>query len=167
MDFDELKGFAQNLLDHVDPTEAEVRRAISALYYGLFHQLTGAGAALFATGGAPLQVRAARAFNHRDMWAVCRDVVQQNPQTLARQFGPALTNPDPRLILVARAFMRLQEAREIADYDLSVPVTPRLGIDLLDMATQASGAFVELADVAQKPAFLTALLLADRLSRRG
>ncbi len=49
------------------PKQANIRRAISAAYYAVFHLLTRAAARAFADGNDSLIPRLARTFNHGDM----------------------------------------------------------------------------------------------------
>ncbi len=144
------------------------RRALSAAYYGLFHRLTTAGSMAFAAGGEPLRFQAARAFSHTAMRKVC-DAYIRSP---ARPFPPGLERlspspPDKRLIAVAFAFSRLQEGRYVADYDLSTIVEAAYATELVAMAETALADFDAIQTLPETTVFLTALLLADRWTRRG
>ena len=145
-----------------------MRRAVSSAYYGLFHRLTTAGSMLFATGGEPLRFQAARAFNHGAMRKVC-DAYVRSP---ARPFSPGLEQlnpsaPDQRLIGVADAFAQLQEGRHAADYDLSLMIQAVYAVGLIRMAEAALADFDAIQSLPETTVFLTALLLADRWTRRG
>lgn len=149
-------------------TEVELRRAISSAYYGLFHTLTTAGSMLFAAGGDPLRFQAARAFSHTGMRKVC-DAYIRSPQ---RPFPPTLEHlcpqpPDPRLIGIAAAFADLQDGRHASDYDLSAIIEVRYAINLVTVAGTALADFEQIQLLPETTVFLTALLLADRWTRRG
>ena len=145
-----------------------LRRAVSSAYYGLFHRLTTAGSMPFAVGGEPLRFQAARAFSHSAMRKVC-DAYIRSP---ARPFPPGLEHlspspPDRRLIEIARAFARLQEGRHVADYDLSAVIKASYVAELVGFAETALTDFDAIQFLPETTVFLTALLLADRWTRRG
>jgi hypothetical protein len=151
----------------MEAREIELRRAISSAYYGLFHRLTNAGSMLLAAGGEPLRFQTARAFTHVTMRKVC-DAYTRSP---ACPF-PGLSHlypgaPDPRLINVANAFARLQEGRHAADYDLSLVVKTSYAAELVLIAEAALAEFDTIESFPETTVFLTALLLADRWTRRG
>ena len=145
-----------------------LRRAMSSAYYGLFHRLTTAGSMPFAAGGEPLRFQAARAFSHSAMRKVC-DAYVRSP---ARPFPPGLeqlspTPPDGRLIEIALAFTRLQEGRHVADYDLSAVIKASYAGELVGFAETALADLDAIQALPETTVFLTALLLADRWTRRG
>ena len=151
------------------PVDTDLRRAVSAAYYALFHALTTAGAQLVAGGNNALQNQVARAFNHTAMRKVC-DAYVRSPDRPFQQPSLASLNPTApnlRLSSVAAAFAELQEARHAADYDLTY------SIGILDAALLvglANAALLELAAIQSLPetqVFLTALLLSDKWTRRG
>ena len=150
------------------PAEADLRRAVSAAYYAVFHALTVAGAQSVAGGNVPLQSQVARAFNHTAMRKVC-DAYVRSPARPFQQPGLGHLNPaapDLRLSGVAASFAELQEARHAADYDLTYAVSlsdARLLVDLADAALADLAAVQPFPDT---QVFLTALL-ADRWTRRG
>jgi hypothetical protein len=169
MDFAELNSFAYSIIvEESHPTQAELRRAISALYYGLFHALVAAGSSAFAAGGVELQAQVARAYAHRAMREVCRILAQPRTGPLRKpQDGLLPSVPDPGLKAIARAFLRLQEARETADYDLTISYTRQDAIELLQLANGAHQALWDIRGSPQRAVFLAALLLHDRWTRRG
>jgi len=151
-----------------DPTEIELRRALSSAYYGLFHCLTTAGSMPFFSGGEAIRFQAARAFNHAAMRKVCDSYVRSP----LRPFAPPLEHlspraPDRRLIGVAVAFGQLQDDRHAADYDLSAAIEFDYVAQLVRLAQQAVAQFHEVQALPETTVFLIALLLADRWTRRG
>jgi len=148
--------------------EVDLRRALSPAYYGLFHTLTTAGSMLFSAGEDALRFQAARAFSHTAMRKVC-DAYVRSPQ---RPFPPALQHlcpqpPDPRLIGIAAAFADLQDGRHAADYDLPVQIEFKYAAQLVTAAEAALADFDAIQSLPETTVFLTALLLADRWTRRG
>ncbi len=90
----------------------------------------------------------------------------------ARPFPPGLeylspSPPDKRLIEVAFAFSRLQEGRHVADYDLFTVIEAAYTSELVAMAETALANFDAIQSLPETTVFLTALLLADRWTRRG
>jgi len=123
---------------------------------------------LFATGGESLRFQAARAFSHTAMRKVC-DAYVRSP---ARPFPSGLEHlnpsaPDQRLVDIANAFARLQEGRYAADYDLSTEIEIAYAAELVRMAEEALIKFDAIQSQPETTVFLTALLLADRWTRRG
>lgn len=127
-----MSQLAEDLLSQADalakidprrPKAANLRRAVSAAYYALFHHLIGSAGQLFA--GAqdsdwPLVALTTRAFNHGEMRAASRALQNAQPPEVFRplwtRYGVA-SNAD--LSLVADSFVSLQELRHSADYDLN------------------------------------------------
>lgn len=151
------------------PTDVDLRRAVSAAYYAVFHTLAGAGAQSVAPGSVHLQNQVARAFSHTAMRKVC-DAYARSP---ARPFPqPGLTNLNPaapnlRLSGIAEAFAVLQEARHAADYDPGYTTSILDASLLLDLAHAALADFAAIQSDPDTQVFLAALLLSDRWTRRG
>ena len=150
------------------PSQVELRRAVSAAYYGLFHTLALAGSSMFGAGGGPLRFQATRAFSHAAMRKVCAAYVR----TPLKPFPPGYEHlntpqPTPELLVVARAFDLLQEGRFLADYDLSVTFELEDVERLVELAEAALVAFSKVQAEPGTVVFLTALLLSDRWTRRG
>lgn len=174
MDGSEFQAHARDLIAPspsrlaLDPTEVELRRAVSSAYYALFHCLTSAGSQIFLSGGDPLRNQVTRAFNHTAMRKVC-DAYVRSP---IRPFPPPLDQlnpgvPNARLINVAATFARLQDARHTADYDLAALVEYAATAQLVRAADAALTDFAAVQALPETQVFLTALLLADRWTRRG
>lgn len=86
------------------------------------------------------------------------------PRLLAAAVGGPQISPDLRE--VARAFVDLQEARHEADYDFARSFTRQETLDLIDAADQARQSWQSVRTSVEGRAFLTALLVYDRLSTR-
>jgi hypothetical protein len=90
------------------PLQVDVRRAISSVYYGLFHFLAAAAADEFVGKTKRREIAYAllyRSLHHGPMKAVCQQV-----RTKSSKFGQPLKD-------CAGAFIDLQERRHEADYD--------------------------------------------------
>ena len=92
---------------------------MSSAYYALFHLLADEGARRLApTQPASLRLQVGRAFSHNEMKRVCQQFSARNP---APPTQTLITLPiAAELVALASAFVELQEARQAADYDLSV-----------------------------------------------
>lgn len=173
MDANAFLLHAQRLLSESDRSgsgrnEADLRRAISSSYYALFHSLTTVAAAVFSAGNAALQVQVARAFGHAAMLKVCEAYIRSPQQPLPPHLRQLHSAPiDPRLIGVADAFRQLQDARHSADYDLGVVVETKSAVKAVELASRAISNLQDIRTDPDTTVFLTALLLADRWSRRG
>lgn len=113
----------------VQATDAELRRAVSAAYYAVFHKLAGAAASHFAGPDAadkPAYAILYRSFDHRHMKLVCEAL---KSGTLKEKFRRALrriaVSQDMRRF--AEIFPDLQNTRHLADYD---PATLFLASDV-------------------------------------
>ena len=107
---DDLLQQADSLcsLDPRRPKEANLRRAVSAAYYALFHQLTEtASALLLPARHDELRAQLRRKFQHNVMKKVAQATTSRTPPPIS----------DVRY--VADAFAILQEARHDADYNFS------------------------------------------------
>lgn len=118
---DELLKHAIDLLWPHDPEkqpgDVQLRRAVSTLYYALFHQINNSAAQLIAPNvPARTNHRIQRWLEHAEMKKVCgRFLPAKLDQPLLDLIGPAAS---PDLQNVARSFIKLQDARHSADYDL-------------------------------------------------
>jgi hypothetical protein len=95
-----------------DPKQVDLRRAVSAAYYGLFHLLTTEAAQNWRHQSQ--RNRFARMFDHGRM-KTCSSKASSRP--LPTDPAEVLIATD--LKLVADSFVTLQQARHAADYDNS------------------------------------------------
>ena len=123
---------------------------------------------MFAAGGEALRYQAARAYNHTAMRKVCDAYARSPGQPLPPSL--ALLSPEPldsRLIRVAKTFAQLQDGRHHADYDLFIPIEFTNAAQLVVAAGTALADLDAIQSLPETTAFLAALLLADRWTRRG
>lgn len=148
--------------------EVDLRRAVSAAYYGLFHALTLAGSSVFAKGGDNLRFQTTRAFSHTAVRKVCAAYVRSplKPFTVGYEHLNE-HQPSPELIVVARTFELLQEGRYSADYDLLAKIEVEEAERLVELAEAALTALETVQTRPDTIVFLTALLLSDKWTRRG
>ena len=123
-------SLAEELLEHarflatLDPritSQANIRRAISAAYYAVFHLLSAAVAEqvspVFPAG---LRECTQRALGHSQMVNVAKAFSQQG-KSEAKGLPKGFVLPDPisqELASISNGFKELQEARHTADYDV-------------------------------------------------
>lgn len=164
----ELHAWAAQTLAVGQSSEVTHRRGVSALYYGLFHRLTVEGAALFDHFGHAMEARVRRGYDHGPMKKLCLGYrpwgvsVGKSPSTF---FSDPVADPD--LTLPCRSFVRLQEARHRADYDLTSSFDRDFCLELLELAEAGHWMLDRLLGSGLLTAFLSALTLADRLPKRG
>ncbi len=100
------------------PTQANLRRSISSSYYAVFHLLISESVQLLVPSQPRgLAGRVSRAFGHADMGKVCKQISQK---PLSDVFTPLMGKGiSEELGSVAETFSTLQQARHVADYDVS------------------------------------------------
>jgi len=112
---DELISHANFLVDlnaPDDPKQVDLRRAVSAAYYSLFHLLTSEAARNWRHDRH--QSRFARIFDHRPMKVCSSNIASKQPPSDATKLVVFA-----KLKVVAESFVNLQQARHDADYDNS------------------------------------------------
>jgi hypothetical protein len=164
-------SFADDLLEQAEhlvgrdprrPRQVNLRRAISAAYYGLFHPLCGEATAALVSG-ADFRALLSRAFEHTDMKKVCLPFTAGNlPKHLQAVVG-ATVPPDLRT--VANAFVELQQARHDADYNLSATYSRVNTAQILHSARAAFEAWQRVRATPPARVFLVALLIGNRWNR--
>jgi uncharacterized protein (UPF0332 family) len=95
-----------------DPKQVDLRRAVSAVYYAVFHLLTTEAAQNWKHHSQ--RNRFARMFDHGRM-KTCSSKISSRSLTTDPAELPTFAN----LKIVADAFVTLQQARHTADYDNS------------------------------------------------
>jgi uncharacterized protein (UPF0332 family) len=148
-------------LDHGRPKQANLRRAISAAYYGLFHLLIAEAVhRMVSDRPKGLQDRASRAFSHSEMRRVCelfrRESTPQNLRTLL-SVEVAL-----QLRAVAGTFVELQEERHSADYDLSARPSRATVLRDIQKAESAFEDWKAVRNTDEANVFLAALVFGSR-----
>lgn len=140
---------------------------MSCAYYAPFHMLVSEGAALIGSKlGKEPRIRIRRAFVHADMKAVCASYAGP-PTRFPPQVAPLLTFPlDPDLQALATLFLKLQEERHAADYDVACVFNRT---EVLTYMSTLNAMFVSWARVrasANAKIFLFDLLLRKSWSRQ-
>jgi uncharacterized protein (UPF0332 family) len=150
-------------LDKRRPKQANLRRAVSAAYYALFHLLTNEGARKITPAGPQrLLSQVSRAFEHATMRHVCKSLLAPN-SALVTAFH---LRPTDDLRAVAEAFNSLQDARHTADYDLSSNLDRDDAVLNIRLAESAFAAWHRVRASDEANVFLVALLMKKEWPRR-
>lgn len=140
------------------PTQADLRRSVSASYYALFHLLIDEATKRICRGNnhAPLRHHLARTFQHSNMRNVAEQFSRgQTPRFLCSVFG---TNTlDKRLVFVASSFVLLQDARHDADYNLNVDFFKHQSLEFANMSEDSFKFWKQIRNTIQADTFLIGL----------
>lgn len=101
------------------PRQVDLRRAISAAYYGVFHIVATAVADQFVGAGrrsTPEYALAYRRIDHKALKALCTDISAGRLSSKYKRFVPAIGFSDD-LKTIAIAAVELQEKRIDSDYN--------------------------------------------------
>lgn len=139
----ELLKLAKELVEPVGPgrpRSVRLRRGVSTAYYALFHRLSRdvAFQALGAYGTAEAHLLV-RWIGHHDLLQLAKEVTGQTAK-----LRPVLGPPSDRLTSVCDAFVRLQVAREAADYKHDYSLTKADARSLVRQAERAVGSTVRM-----------------------
>ncbi|MBW4039782.1 MAG: hypothetical protein HIU91_13110 [Acidobacteria bacterium] len=159
-----------NLAEHLStrerrrPKQASLRRSVSTSYYALFHLLTSEAAAII---GSQMNINATRKmqrwFDHGEMKRVCGMFsTAEAPKQITSLLGSAVSVD---LQTVARAFIRLQEARHDADYDLETTWTKVTAQEFMQISKDAAVAWSTIRRAHEANVFALALLSSKLFDR--
>ena len=145
------------------PRQADLRRAISAAYYGIFHAILGFAADEFvgATKRTSKQYSLVyRSIHHHSLRVICVEI--EKPKLSARYLPYQPANGfGPNIQSFAAAFLELQEKRHAADYDPLFRVRTSEASLLVKAARDALDRFRKASKPGRK-VFLTLLLFPPR-----
>ena len=145
------------------PRQVDIRRAISAAYYGIFHYLLIAAAdeVVGVTKRAtPRYALVYRSVDHRDLKELCLEAKKQQ-MTRKYQSSVPVGGLGANIQAFASAVAELQEKRHSADYDPSTRVKTSDARLAIATARSAIGRF-NRADEAQRTVFLFLMLFPPR-----
>jgi uncharacterized protein (UPF0332 family) len=145
------------------PRQVDVRRAISAAYYGLFHAILAAAAdqAIGVTRRSTAQYALAyRSIDHATLRRLCDAAAASSLPSKYARYAPA-NGFGLNIAAFAKAFLGLQEMRHAADYD---PLERVQSLDAVSAVNAARAAWARFnqADETEKQAFLSLLLFPPR-----
>jgi hypothetical protein len=145
------------------PRQVDIRRSISASYYGLFHAVLTAAADLVIgqyNRSEPRYGLVYRSIDHKWLREFCRDVLRQTLPDRYRQYSPQ-AGFSADLKAFATAVVELQEKRHTADYDPMVQMEQSDAI-LLTRTARAALTKFQNAEADERAIFLTLLLFEPR-----
>ncbi len=155
-------------VDPTRPQQASLRRAVSAVYYSLFHFLVEESNRLLLGTTAELgglRNVLARAYTHTEMANAARTFAGGNlPAGILQRLGPA---PIPsELRAFTQTFLDLQEQRHLADYDIAATFARSDTVALIVEIEQAIDAWPTIRDEPASRLFLLGLLVWGRIRDR-
>lgn len=145
------------------PRQVDIRRAISAAYYAVFHATLAAAADQFvgvtkrATGQYDLVYRSV---DHRSLRELCADAAKQNPAARLARYAPE-HGLGPDIQEFASLVLELQRKRHSADYDPSIRVKSSDALLAVRAARNALQRF-NAAGAFERETFLSLLLFNPR-----
>ncbi len=146
-----------------EPRDVDLRRAISAAYYAVFHHLLAAAADAFvgtSDRGTRLYTLVYRSIDHGVLSRLCAEVKKPTLSVKYRQYAPP-NGFDRGVKSFAGALVELQEKRHSADYDPSLRVGTRDARSAIAGARQAIERFAKVDDT-ERRTFLALLLFPPR-----
>lgn len=149
--------------DRRRPKQANLRRAVSAAYYSLFHLFVSECTHQLLSARLPRARSAlARVFTHAEMAQACRLIVDSAASI--RHLFPDGTIPDT-LVSIAESFVDLQQARHEADYNVGRAFTRSDTLLLVASARRAFRNWRLIRNSESAQLFLVALLAPRMLKR--
>jgi hypothetical protein len=145
------------------PRQVDLRRAVSAAYYGVFHYILVAAAdeVVGVTRRATSQYTLVyRSIDHRTLRDLCNEAKKQQPAARYGKYVPA-AGLGANIRAFASAAVELQEKRHAADYDPPIRIRTSDAALAIATARSAVGRFGS-ADAAARRAFLNLLLFPPR-----
>ena len=160
-------------LDARRPKQANLRRAVSSIYYAVFHYLIHESTCiLFGTQHrqAPYRSVLGRAFSHNIMKQACVSFGGGSLKAAAIKGLPrdsdGLYRIPTAIVDLASTFVELQEKRHSADYDRTEQFTRNDVLTLLDDAQNRVAEFSDLELTDDKRFFLACLWAWKELTNR-
>jgi uncharacterized protein (UPF0332 family) len=139
-----------------NPKQASLRRAVSTVYYALFHLLISESVANW--NRRDVRTSLGRAFDHAPMRGASNRVL--NSQTFP------FTGEDPAIVaklrVVATAFVQLQDQRHTADYDNTTFWTQSEALKQVKSAELAFVAWRAIRNEQIAQAYLVSFLVKNR-----
>jgi uncharacterized protein (UPF0332 family) len=156
-------------LDPKRPQQGNLRRAVSAAYYALFHFLIDH--ACRAMLGTSMKLRPyrdvlARAFQHGAMEKACKSFGGSVLPDMVKKGLPSGFTVSPDLQSVSQTFVDAQDKRRHADYDRTQKFTRSDVLALVRAVEDAMSSFTRIRGQPETRFFLTCLLAWQTLAQR-
>lgn len=173
---DDLLQQARQLaqIDPRRPKQANVRRAVSAAYYAVFHEVVARAVGSVLSGNeasGAVGARLRRVVDHRSVLKSAKwftmppRSISPAVQAMRSTSGSEQPPVDPALAHACRLFIRLYEQRHRADYDLTGAFSRDEAIRLIDNAEAAIQTLRALEPRGDALIFLLGCLFGDALTR--
>ena len=157
------------ILDAKKPKQANLRRAVSAAYYGLFHYLVDQSCRLVIGtqhAQSPYRQILGRAFQHAAMKEACKSFSGGTLKASVSKGLPTSFTIPPEITKLAATFPELQYKRHLADYDLTERFHRNDVLGLIQQVETAIQKFQNLTSSNEKKFFLACLWAWKSLSNR-
>lgn len=163
---------AENLVTSSKPgpsKQANLRRAVSAAYYALFHQFTADATFSHISNVSGLREVSRRSLGHGQMKDACKAFLSYNPpkKREVKNFVDLINPPlDTDLKFVLEAFIELQAARHNADYNTLIPQSRSDALRLVSKAKEAHSKWTKASGIgstANAKILMAAFMLKPRL----
>jgi hypothetical protein len=139
------------------PKQATLRRAVSTAYYSLFHLLCSEAVEIMAPNvDENTRYRMQRWFDHIAMKETCGRFLPPSLGAPLRDLIGSVASND--LQRVARNFIRLQDARHLADYDMGWTLTRIKSQEFVQEAEDAREAWLRIRKTAEANIFALSFL---------
>jgi hypothetical protein len=153
------------------PKQASVRRAVSAAYYALFHEVVERVAVSVLVGidaAGPVGARIRRVVEHGAALKAAKwfSGTGKMPERISVMRGSVAGAVEPALAQFCRTFEDLQEERHRAHYDLSAPFARADANRRIQEAVSAIAALRGLEAKGDTLIFLLGCLLGESLNRK-
>jgi hypothetical protein len=150
---DDLLSQAFQLVHAIPRTQATLRRAVSAAYYGVFHFLIAEATANWPN--PTLRAALGRAYDHGIMKTASNRILNTNDFPFAGEDPTVVSN----LRFIARTFSQLQEDRHFADYNMTRDLDPTDALNQVKSAEKVFKTWHSLRAEQIAQAYLVSLLV--------
>jgi len=152
----DLLNQALTLVHSAPPTQASLRRAVSAAYYAAFHFLVCEATSNW--NNIPLRAALGRAYDHGIMRTASNSILNTRDFPFIGEDLRAVTD----LRLVARTFSQLQEDRHFADYNLTKDLDPTDALNQVKSAEKIFNTWPSIRNEQITQAYLVSLVVKHR-----
>jgi hypothetical protein len=130
------------------PTQANLRRAVSASYYALFHHIcTQAAGQILPANQSDLRRLVSRTIAHNDIKKVCVQLVQPLLNQMSAKTNSVFQAlPKPALKSFCQTFIDLIDLRHRADYDLAIVISKAQALEAKSKVDTALSLWAGIAD---------------------
>ena len=145
------------------PRQVDIRRAISAAYYGIFHAIVTAAVDQFVGVTNRDESRyglAYRSVDHGKLRKLCEEVQKSKLSAKFKNYAPS-AGFGANVLALAETIVELQEKRHAADYDVMIRMNRSDAAFAIAGAKAALGRF-EKAGQQERLAFLSLVLFSPR-----